>query len=351
METRPLDDALIAFAATAPEFGPFGLSNHGPMAAEVLGQLGHPDAIGAWVAGYAPRLDPAPPPAARRLGDADWPAALGVSARLPEWLALFESEMADRPAAAVIGEWVPRLVPGTVGAAAHGLIRTAHGLRALSGADTPERRVEVATGLAYWAARYQELPGPPLLIGHQRVPEALADLPYLPEETPEEFLISARVAHMADISDEFEQAVASLGPGDDAVALLDALAVGGARAYMRNAEGGHAVALIHAVTAPLAVELVLPWLAPEDHDAALAYAWQAVAAIHVAYAVDRQPPDHAEADGHGDAPEADVLIARALESGDAHALKLTEAALRCYARTKDPMLLHAAADASARLRD
>jgi hypothetical protein len=347
METHPLDDALSVFAATAPEFGRFGLSNHGPMAAEVLGQLGHADAIPAWVAGYRQRLDAAPPPAERPLGDVDWPAALGVADRFPEWLALFESEIADRPVAAVVGEWVPRLVPGTVGAATHGLIRTAHGLRALSSADTPERRVEVATGLAYWAARYQELPGPPLLIGHQDVPEALADLPYLPEEAPQELLITARVAHVADISDEFEQAVASLGSGGDAVSLLDALAVGGARAYLRNAEDGHAVALIHSITAPLAVELVLPWLAAEDHDAALAYAWQAIASIHVAYAIDRRPPEA----GDEAPPRVDVLIEQALASGDAHALKVTEAALRCYSRTKEPALLLAAADASARLRD
>jgi hypothetical protein len=291
-------------------------------------------------------LDTAPPPAERPLGEVDWPAALGVGDRFPEWLALFESEIADRPVAAVVGEWVPRLVPGAVGAATHGLIRTAHGLRALSAADTAERRLEVATGLAYWAARYQELPGPPLLIGHQDVPEALADLPYLPEETPEEFLISARVAHVADISDEFEQAVASLGPGGDAISLLDALAIGGARAYLRNAEGGHAIALIHSITAPLALELVLPWLGGEDHDAALAYTWQAVASIHVAYDIDR----HA-ADTQRDAPSPAVLIEHALTSADAHALKLTEAALRCYARTKEPALLLAAADASGRLPD
>jgi hypothetical protein len=203
----------------------------------------------------------------------------------------------------------------------------------------------VATGLAYWACRYQELPGPPLLIGHQTVPEALADLPYLPEETPEEFLISAVVAHVADIPEEFEQAVASLGHGGDAIALVDALAVGGARAYLRNAGGGHAVALVHAVTAPLALELVLPWLGEEDHTAVLAYAWQAVAAIHVAFDVDRSAPEVED----GEPPPADALITQALRSGDPHALKLTEAALRCHARTQEPALLRAAADAAVRL--
>jgi len=346
METDPLDRALSVFAATAPEFGQFGLSNHGPMAAEVLERFGRTDAIGGWVAAYAEHLDAAPAPADKPLSEDAWPAALGVSERFPEWLALFEREMADRPVAAVVEEWVPRLAPGTVGAATHGLIRTAHGLRGLGVADTPPRRLEAATGLAYWACRYQELPGPPLLIGHQNVPEALADLPYLPEEAPEEFLISAVVAHVADIPEEFEQAVASLGYEGDAIAFLDALAVGGARAYLRNAEGGHAVALVHAITAPLALELVLPWLGEEDHTAVLAYAWQAVAAIHVAFDVDRTVREIES----GDPLAPDALIAQSLESGDPHALKLTEAALRCHARTHEPALLQAAADASGRLR-
>ena len=346
METDPLDRALSVFAATAPEFGQFGLSNHGPMAAEVLERFGRTDAIGGWVAAYAEHLDAAPAPADKPLSEDAWPAALGVSERFPEWLALFEREMADRPVAAVVEEWVPRLAPGTVGAATHGLIRTAHGLRGLGVADTPPRRLEAATGLAYWACRYQELPGPPLLIGHQNVPEALADLPYLPEEAPEEFLISAVVAHVADIPEEFEQAVASLGYEGDAIAFLDALAVGGARAYLRNAEGGHAVALVHAITAPLALELVLPWLGEEDHTAVLAYAWQAVAAIHVAFDVDRAVREIES----GDPLAPDALIAQSLESGDPHALKLTEAALRCHARTHEPALLQAAADASGRLR-
>ncbi len=264
MDTDPLDDALTLFAATAPQFGPFGLSNHGPMAAEALVQLGRAEAIPA---GRPPTPGAAPAPApAPTLSEDAWPQALGQADRFPDWLALFETEMADRPVTAVVGEWVPRLVPGTVGAATHGLIRTAHGLRALGAADTPARRLEVATGLAFWAAQYQELPGPPLLIGHQGVPEALADLPYLPEETPEEFLITDRVALVADISDEFEQAVASLAPGRGRRAAGRAGPRGGPGLSAQRRHG-HPIALIHSVTAPLALELVLPWLAEEDHDA------------------------------------------------------------------------------------
>jgi hypothetical protein len=343
MGVNALDDALTVFAATAPEYGPLGLSNHGPMAAEALAGLGRPDAIEPWVRRYRDRLAEAPPPADRPLSEDEWPASLGRADRYPEWVTLFEREVADRPAAAVVGEWAPRLLPGAVGAAGHGLIRTAHALRALGAADTAPRRLEVALALAYWASRYQELPGPPLLIGQQNVPEALAALPYLPEDAPRQLLISDMVAQVTDIGDEFEQGVASLGGSVSPVDLLDQLASGGALAYVRNADGGGAIGLLHSVTAPLACEMLLPWLAEEDRAAALGYVWQAVAALHVAYDVDRHGP--APAKGAGSKGE---LVQRAIDSGDEHAIKLTEAALRSFRRSGDPTLLWAAADACAR---
>ncbi|HUC05569.1 MAG TPA: hypothetical protein VL961_09215, partial [Acidimicrobiales bacterium] len=51
----------------------------------------------------------------------------------------------------------------------------------------------------------------------------------------------------------------------------EARAAGGSLAYLRNADGGGAIGLLHAVTSPLACELLLPWLAEEDRDAALGY--------------------------------------------------------------------------------
>jgi Questin oxidase-like len=339
-----LDEALIVFAAAAPSYGPLGLANHGPMAAEALAHMGRDDAIGDWAARYAKRLDAAPAPATRVLSEAEWPDALGDEARYPEWLALFEREVADRPTAAVVGEWAPRLVPGTIGAATHGLIRTGHALRGLGAVDTPPRRLEVASALAFWASSYQELPGPPLLIGREGVAQALADLPYLPEDAPGAVLISDRVAAVGDVADEFEQAVASLGWAGSGTELLDQLAVGGAAAYLRNADDGGAIGLLHAVTSPLACELLLPWLAEEDRAAAMGYAWQAAAALHVAYDTDRTTPAPDEP-----APSAEDLVERAIASGDEHAIKLCEAALRAYERTTDPVLLLAAADAAARL--
>ncbi len=343
MDPDPLDGALSVLAETAPQYGPLGLANHGPMVAEVLAHLGCSDAIAPWLARYRTRLDPAPLPAERPLTEEEWPKALGSEDAFPGWLALFEREMADRPAAAVVGEWGPRLLPGAVGAAGHGLIRTGHALRGLGAADTAPRRLEVAHALAFWASSYQELPGPPLLIGHEGVAQALADLPYLAEDAPRAVLIGERVAAVADIADEFEQAVASLGWTGGGIELLDLLATGGARAYLRNADDG-AIGLLHAVTSSMACELLLPWLHEEDRDAALGYVWQAVAALHTAYAIDRASPVP-----DVPAPAAAELVERAMSSGDEHAIKLTEAALRSFGRTHEPVVLAAALDACARL--
>jgi hypothetical protein len=181
------------------------------------------------------------------------------------------------------------------------------------------------------------------LIGHEGVARALADLPYLPEDAPRDAPISDRVASVTGIADEFEQAVASLGWTGDGVDLLDHLAAGGAAAYLRNADSGGAIGLLHAVTSPMACELLLPWLAEEDRDAALGYVWQAVAALHVAYDVDRSTEAPAVP-----APSTDELAERAVASGDEHAIKLCEAALRSFRRTGDPVLLLATADAASR---
>jgi hypothetical protein len=183
-----------------------------------------------------------------------------------------------------------------------------------------------------------------LLIGHEGVPEALADLPYLPEDAPRQLLITDMVVQVGDIADEFEQSVASLGWTGGSVELLDELAWGGALAYLRNADDGGAIGLLHSVTSPLACELILPWLAVEDRDAALGYVWQAVAALHIAYDNDRKS-ELAERE----TLSADALVDRAVASRDEHAIKLTEAALRSFGRTGEAVLLWAAADAGTRL--
>ncbi len=336
------DEALEVLAGTGPEFGP-GLSNHGPMAAEALGQMGRGTEVVGWAARYRERLDHAPS-RGRVVPAAAVEAALGAYRRFPDFVAFFEAALEEQEAKAVLAQWVPRLAPGAVAAAGHGLLRVAHATRALRAADQPGRRRELAQGLAYWAARYQELPGPPLLLGQGTVAGQLAALPSL-DPALDEFLITERLRHLIDVADEFEAVVVGLEPPADPVLALDLVAVGGAAAYLRNADHA-AIALIHAVTVPMAVELLLDALAPDDQLEVFAYAWQAAAALHVGFADHRQPTvDEALTDQ----PYPEDLVAAALESGDEHAIKLTEASLRAYRRTGEPVLLMAARDASNRL--
>jgi hypothetical protein len=155
-DANVLDGVFERFATTGPEFGP-GLSNHGPMASEALLALGRPAAVEPWAEEYASRLREHPE-SRNPIERANWREALGDITRVGDWIPLFAREISERPWPIVLETWTARLAPGIMAAATHGIIRTAHATRALDQGETPQRLHELAEGLAYWAARYQELP-------------------------------------------------------------------------------------------------------------------------------------------------------------------------------------------------
>lgn len=154
-----LDDILDIVRHTSLELTSGG-ANHAPMVAEALCALGRPEAMQPWVANYQARCQPPPPPR-EVIPAADWPRAVGQRERLGDWIACFDRALAEAPWPVVLQTWVPRLVPGLMAAAAHGLIRTGHAVRSLAAQVTPARLHELAQALGYWAARYQRLPGTP----------------------------------------------------------------------------------------------------------------------------------------------------------------------------------------------
>src|SRR5262245_35488791 len=157
MVNQVLDEALERLRGTGPEtLG--DAPNHAPMVAEALVALGRSDAVLPWVDAYRSRLGPAPSHSSPITDDA-WRAALGVRSRLGDWEVFFRRALAESDWHTVLAAWVPRLLPGTMAAGTHALIRTAHAVRALEAIETPLRVQELAEGLAYWAAFYQELPG------------------------------------------------------------------------------------------------------------------------------------------------------------------------------------------------
>src|SRR5499426_487472 len=73
--------------------------------------------------------------------------ALGVIDRFPDWVGFFRAKLAETSWRDVFREWIGRLLPATPSAGGHGLIRTAHALRALTHAETSLRVEELGVAL------------------------------------------------------------------------------------------------------------------------------------------------------------------------------------------------------------
>jgi Questin oxidase-like len=365
--TGQLDEAYQRLHATGPEFDGW-LSNHGPMGAEAIVRHGHAAELGPWLDGYITRLEEFP----RGLGPigGGWRDALGDPRRIADWTGYFRAELAGQPWREVLGTWWPRLLPGVVAAATHGVIRTGHAVRALvaDGEDEPHL-TELAHGLAYWAARWQTLPA-----GHQGAAAAaaqgraraqardltraggtdlsgrLAAVPRLPDQTGG---IRDRLARLPAV-DGWPDALAGLpapGTPEETRATLTALVDAATLSYLRYGHG-NPVMLVHAATAPNAVLRVLPVLDSALWAPSLAAAWAASSALIAIYApagaVPPAPPlsaDPAPA-GADSADQAASTFARAVEHGDAHVVKFADTALDVYGRTGNPGALAAAHQAA-----
>ncbi|WP_283136581.1 questin oxidase family protein [Rhizohabitans arisaemae] len=331
-----LDEALERLHRTGPEFAG-GLSNHGPMAVEALVRLGHGGAIPRWVDGYLKQLDELPG-TDRRITETDWRQALGELRRVGDWTELFTRLLAEEPWRDVLARWWPRLTPGLAAGATHGVIRTSHAVRAIAETETPQRRTELAHALAYWAAAYQPLPGEPRSSGQLALPEALAALPIL-TVPPAPGLISTQLGDLDGLPG-FPGAVRALRPPGDVPEALAELADAFTRIFLTHGRDAP-VRFLHAVTAPVATASALPYLPQSLWRPTYDALWQLGAGLYGAFAGEAR----VEALPTGAPPAAEELTARAVATGEEHAIKMTEACLRLYARTPDPLHLHAAARA------
>jgi Questin oxidase-like len=333
-----LDEGLSRISVTGPEYGG-GMSNHAPMGAEALVRLGRADVVEHWLDDYLRRLDEPPAPG-DRITDQTWRDALGAMRRVADWELYFREQMTAQPWRDVLARWWPRLLPGLAAAATHGIIRTSHAARSLAAADTAERRDELARGLAYWAAGYLELPGSPRTAGRLDLAAALGGLPVASERATPGLITEILKAGLA-VQPAFPAAVSALRPPADAAADLGDLAREFTRVFLRYGRE-RPIALLHAVTAPVAARSVLPLLPGEVARPTYDALWQAGAALYAVYtgAVIPEPlPASAP-------PSPDTVTEQAVATGDVHAIKLTEACLRLHAESPDPVLLHAAARAS-----
>ncbi|MCA9506144.1 MAG: DUF4243 domain-containing protein [Myxococcales bacterium] len=348
------DEALERFRIVGLEYAD-GLSNHGPMAAEALVGLGHQALIPALVDVYAPRLPAAR--AGRVLSEAEQASARGRVEHAADQVATFEARL---EAAAdwrdVIAREVPPLLPGLFAATGHGLLRTAHAIRALEREDSALRRGELARGLAHWSSRYQTLPGhPPPSSAPPADPATLAVRlevwPHLADASARDQLFFEAVRRL-DAEPRFVEAMDAIGrpavgrAGLDA--FLDALVRTGAALYLAHPDDR--IAYAHAVTIPEAVRSVAPHLSETDASAAGWYALQAVGALHAVFGgIGDGAPGEPSETVRRTAESWDEIRYRAACSLQEHAIKLAEACLRADRRAPDPIFALAAADAALEL--
>jgi Questin oxidase-like len=333
-----------------------GLSTHVPMVAETLSSLGFGDTAPEWLDKYSAPVRELPSPSKKITAD-NWKEALGpktdaaswegANHRWADWAEFFTKELAEKKWPDVLDVWVARFAPGMSGAATHGVIRTAHAARALGRRKTPERLGELARGLAYWASSYEELPAAP-----RKKPmaetflKALEEVPLYREafgKSPEGRNIVEVLRHVREVKG-FDGVRDAIGPPTDLSAALSALSATFARVYLRYGTKNDTIAFVHAVTGPSSLRRLAPHLTPKVALAAFPYAWQTAAAVFSAYVRKRD-------DGTPEESKLtpDELIARAVKSGDEHAIKFTEVMTVEYAIQPDPVYLAAAEDAIKRL--
>jgi hypothetical protein len=344
-----MDEALEILAPFGHEYAG-GFANHGPMAAEALVAMGRADAVVAWTLRYRDRLDP--PRAMREpIEAAHWREALGDLGRTSDWSAFFLREIEERPWRETLDAWVLRLAPGLSGAAAHGVIRTSHATRSLSIRDTPRRRVELARGLAYWAATYQTLPTTRLDGGRRRcAAEAVSRIETLRPHRPAPSGFIADGFRALDDHPSFSGVIDLLDLSGDLSSTISEVTAAFARIYLENASSsGRRVTFVHTVTAPAAVRLLFPHVRTATAREGLRFAWQAAAAMLATFGVPAGSSGTSVATA-GTPSDLDEIVDRAIASKDEHAIKLAEACAREHALRADPAFLAAALDASRSLK-
>jgi len=351
--TGTLDEAYQRLHATGPEFDGW-LSNHGPMAAEAMVRHGHADRVQRWLDVYMRRLEEFP----RGSGPigASWQEALGDPRRIADWTAFFQREVAGQPWRQALETWWPRLLPGVAAAATHGVIRVGHAVRALTeDGEDADHLTELAHGLAYWAARWQPVPGAPATgplpvtaragAGHPAgagpsTADALAAVPRIADQSGG---ILERLARLAELPG-WPAALAAPQIPASAEELRSWLAGLVDAATLRYLSYGHGngVMLVHSATAPNAVLRTLPALDRQLWAPSVAASWAAAAALTAIYAPSA-PAAPTGLPGPPAGPQAvEETFAQAVEHGDEHVIKFADTAADVYTRTGDRDALAAA---------
>lgn len=320
-------------------FGPSlerGLFNHAPMVVEALCALGHGEHARPWI--EAERHSFTPRPAGGQAIDPDsWQGTLGDVARYADWVCFFRDAICEQGWQPIVDLWAARLASGFVTAACHGLLRTAHAVRALREDETDVRRDELAEGLACWASMYAELPvSAENRQGGRRPGQALTRIPRVPDTHQQgEGFITTGYATLVHATG-FEAAVAAVDLSGDPLGTADDLIAAFVYLFQESTHSVFtAIVFAHAVTGAAALVHLLPVVSAGTAEALLFRAWESGCAFKAAFQDQPVTPE----------PEtprtAALLTAAIVANGDDHVIKMGEACLSAYERRENPELLQA----------
>lgn len=333
-----MDPCLERLTAYGPDLAN-SFTNHAPMAIEALCALGRGDAALPWLETnwrYRSLLLPRPKP---EQAVADWRAELG-NGRPADWSAFLDREFTPQNWRDGLARWTVRLAPGASAGALHGIIRVGHAARSLQDRVTPLRIAELRDAFGYWAAHYGALPAAKGTAAPLPAAEAILCVTPVPLSAQRRAGAITTALGVLDGEPDFAAVIDLLDARGDPADILSAVTETFARLYLANAvDGMGVITFIHGVTGAAALRSLIPFLTEDEAREALRYLWQAGAALYAALGV---APPAAEAVA---TEEPSSLVARAVASGDEHAIKFTEALLREHAIRPAPAYLGAAAHA------
>ncbi|WP_306016081.1 questin oxidase family protein [Oceanicaulis sp. MMSF_3324] len=316
-----------------------GFYNHAPMVVEALCAMGQGDEAQAWLDQAEARFTPAE----RRMGDLDpddWSSWIGVKTRDADWRAFFRAELETRPWREVLSLWTHRLADGFSTSACHAVLQTAHMARALHSDITPTRLRALANALAAWADRYTPLPVE--AAPNQGVLDFHATLSWitpLPEaQAPGEGAITAGYAQLVH-ADDFAEVTSLVDLSGELDARFDALMEEMTRVFLAHARTPYTmIVFTHAVTATAAARTLSHHVPDAVGRRLLFRAFEHGAALVAAFSpLARQSPEPIRA-----LPPTHPAH-RAVQHGDDHVIKLTEALLSAYRANQTPVYLDAIA--------
>lgn len=284
-----LDEAYLVYADSNPFLPITHFIEHATMGAEALVELGLGNRVKEWLSHH--RVRPYQAPISGISIATDWQRALGRQACHGDWIRYLESELSSRAYQEVLAEWTPRFAHQVGALLFHGLIRTAHAIRALEHADTHARRAELARGLSLWA------------IGIGSAPSEGAQAAAMGADSQPEIIDCARF---------------------------------GAATFICEPN----VPNLHLVTGPMAYRMIAHLLDEKTH----AIARASFSQTHLQAAA-RFESIKRRAYGEPNVSIDKAHLAALAAQSDAHPSKLTDAALRAHKETEDEIFLKAAGKA------